>query len=107
MRVRIDGPDGAVLDIGGNDPNVLTPLDEGERAAAIQALVGALVLLVGVTHSSTFAATATAPDPHCVATEQRHRGHRSGVVVPLRGQSGVRDAPSTSATPPPDHEGCR
>ncbi|GJD37742.1 hypothetical protein OICFNHDK_0180 [Methylobacterium bullatum] len=66
MRVLVENANGAVLDVGIED-NVLLPLDTDERAAAFEALSGALALLAGITPRD---ARGAEPGQYSTATRQ-------------------------------------
>jgi hypothetical protein len=90
MRIHIEGPTGSILDVSDGSENVLLPLEEVERALAIQALVGALSLL------TRNVAIKASPDATEIETVQRNLqnpryfdDHKRGVVVPLSGPRGT------------------
>lgn len=80
MRVTVEGTAGPVLDVGQGE-GVLLPLDPVERAAAFEALTGALAMLAGVTRPG---ATGGETDRCSRANPRSDRHRKSGVVVPLR-----------------------
>jgi hypothetical protein len=83
MRLRIDGPNGAIFERSDETAHVLVPLDKNERALAFQALVDALALLTGFTPQTSSDARVTETGQSNSQNPRYSDDHTSGVVVPL------------------------
>jgi hypothetical protein len=90
MKLTIQGDGGIVLDLDSASLNVVSPLEQEERAAATRLLVSALALLCGVStqpHSS--AATEVEKDAPNPGNRQCLAYRTSGVVVRLSERRGA------------------
>jgi hypothetical protein len=97
MKLTIQSDDGILLDLDSTSLNVVSPLEQEERAAATRLLVSALALLCGVStqpHSSV--ATEVEKDAPSSGNRQYPADRKSGVVVHLSKRPGASIGETTS-----------